>query len=271
MVSSGNFKERTSILQGIAGETPRLGCDVRRLAADVSRSFLEIGKRRRFLFGQAWLQHRMPSGNSANPPAHLHCMQPLLHSLWRKRLRTARTGFLWMDPWINLYVGFPLKTGQHCDRFVFPGSIAKGSSSKSGCQLHLPTSHANLSRVTSPANFSCQLVESYFTCQLLMPTCRELLHLPTSHANLSRVTSPANFSCQLVESYFTCQLLMPTCRELLHLPTSHANLSRVTSRAYFSCQLVESYFTCLLLMSTFWELLHLPTSHVNFSAVISFY
>ena len=43
-----------------------------------------------------------------------------------------------------------------------------------------------------------------FTCQLLMPTCRELLHLPTSHANLSRVTSPANFSCQLVESYFTC-------------------------------------------------------------------
>ena len=53
---------------------------------------------------------------------------------------------------------------------VFPGSIAKGSSSKSGCQLHLPTSHANLSRVTSPANFSCQLVESYFTCLLLMPT-----------------------------------------------------------------------------------------------------
>ena len=49
-----------------------------------------------------------------------------------------------------------------------------------------------------------------FTCQLLMPTCRELLHLPTSHANLSRVTSPANFSCQLVESYFTCLLLMST-------------------------------------------------------------
>ena len=98
----------------------------------------------------------------------------------------------------------------------FPGSIAKGSSSKSGCQLHLPTSHANLSRVTSPANFSCQLVESYFTCQLLMPTCRELLHLPTSHANLSRVTSPAYFSCQLFESYFTCQLLMSTFRLLSH-------------------------------------------------------
>ena len=63
--------------------------------------------------------------------------------------------------------------------------------------LHLPTSHANLSRVT-------------FTCQLLMPTCRELLHLPTSHANLSRVTSRAYFSCQLVESYFTCLLLMST-------------------------------------------------------------
>ena len=122
--------------------------------------------------------------------------------------------------------------------------------------LHLPTSHANLSRVTSPANFSCQLVESYFTCQLLMPTCRELLHLPTSHANLSRVTSPANFSCQLVESYFTCQLLMPTCRELLHVPTSHVNLSRVTSPAYFSCQLFESYFTCQLLMSTFRLLFH---------------
>ena len=71
----------------------------------------------------------------------------------------------------------------------FPVSIAKGSSSKSGCQLHLPTSHANLSRVTSPANFSCQLVASYFTCQLLMPTCRELLHLPTSHVNFSAVIS----------------------------------------------------------------------------------
>ena len=84
-----------------------------------------------------------------------------------------------------------------------------------------------------------------FTCQLLMPTCRELLHLPTSHANLSRVTSPANFSCQLVESYFTCQLLMPTCRELLHLLTSHANLSRVTSPAYFSCQLFGCYLILL--------------------------
>ena len=98
----------------------------------------------------------------------------------------------------------------------FPGSIAKGSSSKSGCQLHLPTSHANLSRVTSPANFSCQLVESYFTCQLLMPTCRELLHLLTSHANLSRVTSPAYFSCQL----FGCYLI---------LLKAQANLSGVTS------------------------------------------
>ena len=55
-------------------------------------------------------------------------------------------------------------------RLLFPGSIAKGSSSKSGCKLLLPTSHANLSRVTSPANFSCQLFESYFTCQHLMPT-----------------------------------------------------------------------------------------------------
>ena len=101
-------------------------------------------------------------------------------------------------------------------RGFFPGSIAKGSSSKSGCQLHLPTSHANLSRVTSPANFSCQLVESYFTCQLLMPTCRELLHLLTSHANLSRVTSPAYFSCQL----FGCYLI---------LLKAQANLSGVTS------------------------------------------
>ena len=101
---------------------------------------------------------------------------------------------------------------------VFPGSIAKGSSSKSGCQLHLPTSHANFSRVTSPANFSCQLFESYFICQLLMPTFRELLHLPTSHANFSRVTSPANFSCQLFESYFTSQLLMSTFRVLSHYP-----------------------------------------------------
>ena len=100
--------------------------------------------------------------------------------------------------------------------FLVPGSIAKGSSSKSGCQLHLPTSHANLSRVTSPANFSCQLVESYFTCQLLMPTCRELLHLLTSHANLSRVTSPAYFSCQL----FGCYLI---------LLKAQANLSGVTS------------------------------------------
>ena len=97
---------------------------------------------------------------------------------------------------------------------IFPGSIAKGSSSKSGCQLHLPTSHANLSRVTSPANFSCQLVESYFTCQLLMPTCRELLHLPTSHVNFLRVTSPANFSCQLFGCYLI--LLGATARALRH-------------------------------------------------------
>ena len=40
-----------------------------------------------------------------------------------------------------------------------------------------------------------------FTCQLLMPTCRELLHLPTSHVNFLRVTSPANFSCQLFGCY----------------------------------------------------------------------
>ena len=100
----------------------------------------------------------------------------------------------------------------------FPGSIAKGSSSKSGCQLHLPTSHANLSRVTSPANFSCQLVESYFTCQLLMPTCRELLHLPTSHVNFLRVTSPANFSCQLFGCYLILLKHKLICRVLLHYP-----------------------------------------------------
>ena len=102
------------------------------------------------------------------------------------------------------------------DDVLFPGSIAKGSSSKSGCQLHLPTSHANLSRGTSPANFSCQLVESYFTCQLRMPTCRELLNLPASHVNFLRVTSPANFSCQL----FGCYLI---------LLKAQANLSGVTS------------------------------------------
>ena len=32
-----------------------------------------------------------------------------------------------------------------------------------------------------------------------MPTCRELLHLPTSHANLSRVTSESYFTCQMDE------------------------------------------------------------------------
>ena len=85
----------------------------------------------------------------------------------------------------------------------FRGSIAKGSFSKSGCKLHVPTSHANFLR-------------SYFTCHI--PTFRELLHLPTSHANCLRVVSPANFSCQL------------------HLPTSPANFSRVMSPANFSCQ-----------------------------------
>ena len=119
--------------------------------------------------------------------------------------RSSRKPRLWGGPF------------EGCLFFQFvPGSIVKGSSSKSGCQLHLPTSHANLSRVTSPANFSCQLVESYFTCQLLMPTCRELLHLLTSHANLSRVTSPAYFSCQL----FGCYLI---------LLKAQANLSGVTS------------------------------------------
>ena len=34
-----------------------------------------------------------------------------------------------------------------------------------------------------------------------MPTLGELFHLPTSHANLSRVTSPVNFSCQLSGCY----------------------------------------------------------------------
>ena len=79
----------------------------------------------------------------------------------------------------------------------FPGSIAKGSSSKTGCKLclptfrelfHLPTSRANLSRVISPANFSCQLFDKYFTCQLLMLTFCEFLRL----TSFSRVTSPAS-------------------------------------------------------------------------------
>ena len=122
---------------------------------------------------------------------------------------------------------------------ILPGSIAKGSSSKNGCKLHLPTSHANFSRVISPANFSCQLFESYFICQLLMPTFRELLHLPTSRANFSRVTSPANFSCQLFESYFTSQLLMSTFRVLSHYPknTSQLFFSTFTSRL-FGCYLI---------------------------------
>ena len=115
----------------------------------------------------------------------------------------------------------------------FPGSIAKGSSSKSGCKLHLPTSHANLSRVTSPANLSCQPLKSYFTCQLLMPTLRGLFHLLTSHAN------------------FTCQLRLPTFRELCHLPTSHANFSIVTSPANFSCQLFGCYLIILKAQANF--------------------
>ena len=90
-----------------------------------------------------------------------------------------------------------------------------------------------------------------FTCQFLMPTCRELLHLPTSHANFSRVISSANFSCQLFESYFTCQLLMPTFRELLRLPTSHASFSRVTSPANFSCQLFGCYLMILKTQANF--------------------
>ena len=149
-----------------------------------------------------------------------------------------------------------------------------------------------------------------FTCQLLMPTCRELLHLPTSHANLSRVTSPANLApCEFVlspmnplrgscvskrsrcgavriptfreilylptsrgnfsKNHFTCQLLVPPFREVLHLPTSPANFSRVTSPANFSRQLFENYFACQLLMLTFRKLLHLPASHANFSRVTS--
>ena len=141
----------------------------------------------------------------------------------RSRCRPSSAGFRWgLGAPRGLGALALLLLGERGNPFalgaveLFPGSIAKGSSSKSGCQLHLPTSHANLSRVTSPANFSCQLVESYFTCQLLMPTCRELLHLLTSHANLSRVTSPAYFSCQL----FGCYLI---------LLKAQANLSGVTS------------------------------------------
>ena len=47
--------------------------------------------------------------------------------------------------------------------------------------LHLPTLPAN---VPKP--------KSYFACQLLAPVFQELLHLPASHANFSRVTSPAS-------------------------------------------------------------------------------
>ena len=53
---------------------------------------------------------------------------------------------------------------------------------KAAANFTCQTSHANLPR-------------SYFTCQLLMATFRELLHLPTSRASVSRVTSPANISC----------------------------------------------------------------------------
>ena len=99
-----------------------------------------------------------------------------------------------------------------CGRSIFsPGSIAKGSSSKSGCKLHLPTSHLNLAR-------------SYFTYQLLMRTFRELLHLPTSDANFLRVVSPANFSC---------------------------NFSIVTSPANLSCQLFVCYLTILKAQANF--------------------
>ena len=56
-------------------------------------------------------------------------------------------------------LSLPLITVEVAALEVFLGSIAKGSSSKSGCKLHLPTSHANLPR-------------SHFTCQVLMPTFR---------------------------------------------------------------------------------------------------
>ena len=70
---------------------------------------------------------------------------------------------------------------------VFWRKHAKDSS-KNGCNLHLPSSPANFSRVTSHAIFSCQLFEG-----------------STSPANFSGVTSPANFSCQLFQGYLTIQ------------------------------------------------------------------
>ena len=103
---------------------------------------------------------------------------------------------------------------------------------------------------TSPASFSCQLFKSYFTCQLLMPTFRELLHLPTSHANVLRITLPTNFSCHLFEGLLILHLPASHAnfRELLHLPTSI--FSRGTSLANFSCQLFEIYFTCFMRVSS---------------------
>ena len=122
-------------------------------------------------------------------------------------------------PWKSCQKGIGGRPG------FLPGSIAKGSSSKSGCKLHLPTSlatfpefenmptsPANLSRVKTPANFLCQLFESYFNCQLPTPTFRELLHLLTSHANFSRATSPANFSCKSSRVTSPASFVTPTFR-----------------------------------------------------------
>ena len=108
-----------------------------------------------------------------------------------------------------------------CGRSIFsPGSIAKGSSSKSGCKLHLPTSHLNLAR-------------SYFTYQLLMRTFRELLHLSTSHANFLRVFSLALLLMSTSPANFACQLLMPTCQGVISPANFSSNFSRVTSPANF--------------------------------------
>ena len=76
-------------------------------------------------------------------------------------------------------------------------------------------------------------------CQLLMPTFRELPHLPTSKANLSRITSPANFSCQLFRCHFTIlrtQANFVFCdfssRFLALLPFSSSGRGNVPLRGY---------------------------------------
>ena len=81
--------------------------------------------------------------------------------------------------------------------------------------LHLPTSHASFSRVTSPANTSRHFLSfspANFSC-------------PSRPANFSRVMSPANFSCQLFDSYFTSQFIISTFRVISHFPFRTGYLS----------------------------------------------